>query len=866
MELLEREAPLAQLIDAARRVRENSRGACALVYGEAGIGKTALVQACIKQLDAAQTRLLLAGCEALYTPRPLGPLVDLAAHFEPSIAVALRSGTGGVGMFAQLLDELRDSGRPTVLVIEDMHWADAATLDFVRYCARRAHHMALLLVLTYRSDELAADHPLRRVIGELPAAITMRTALQRLSADAVARLAARGARSARQVYEATGGNPFYVTEVLSTAGSGVPPSVSDAVLARLAGLSGNAREVTERVSLFPNQVEATLLHALAPTAPEALDECLQQGLLVARGNAIAFRHELAREAVQQSISAPRRAALHGAVFAALRAAADDGELLARQVHHAAGAGLDAEVLKLAPRAARQAAASGAHRESARLYALALRHAQMLAPADRAALLEARAQVCASASLLGEAVRARGEALALHRQLGNCRAVGVNLRWLAFLSIWCDGMPKAYEYARQAIETLETLPPDAELALAYRAHAHLHLVNDQPDEARVWAGKALALAESVGDAAALSQALDTQATVSLRMAEPPEGWAMLQRSLDLALANGLEQEASIAYNNFLAMSLVHRRYAAAVEHADRGIAYCEARGVDTFTVRMRIRRAYAHLQRGHWHGAAADLAEVREHHWPAPMEQAARDFVQGLLDLRRGAAGADDRLEHAAATMRRLDVRIWFTSVAAARAETAWLRGDAPAVQHLAAPEFEQALSIGDAWGAGELAAWLFRAGHAVAAPPSALATPYALEVSGRAREAAQAWQCIGDTYQRALVLAGGDEAELREALQLSETLGTTPLAELIRRRLRARGARGVQRGPQPRTRNDPLGLTAREREVFERLLRGLSNAEIAQRLHRSGRTVEHHVAAVFNKLGVGSRAELMAGFRAGHRS
>ena len=863
MELLEREAPLAQLTEVAGRVRSLARGECALVHGEAGIGKTALVHAFAQRLDATRTEVLIAGCEALYTPRPLGPLVDLAERFAAPISAALRSGTGWAALFPQLLDQLRAAQRPTLLVIEDMHWADAATLDFVRYCGRRLHDVALLLLLTYRSDELAADHPLKRVVGELPSATTTRIALARLSVDAVTTLVERSTRSARRVHEVTGGNPFYVTEVLSAAGSGVPPSVNDAVLARLAGLSAAAREVAEHVSLFPNQVDVALLRAVAATPPEAVDECLQQGLLVACGDALAFRHELAREAVQQAISPIRRANLHAAAFAALRAAAiDDNDLLARQVHHAAGAGLTDEVTRLAPRAARQAQASGAHREAARLYALALRHGAALPAAERATLLEARAQACAAASLQSEAMRALREAVALHRELGNRRAEGINLRLLARLSPWCDTLSAAFDSVRQAIDALETLPPDAELALAYSAQAHLLLLDDRVSEVEPWGSKAIALAETLGDASALSQALNTVACARLRLAEPPDAWQMLQRSLDLALAHGLEPEASLAYNNLHIMSLVHRHYARGVEHADRGIAYCEARGIDTLTVRMRIRRAYAHLQIGQWDRVEGDLTEVREHHLPSAQEQVTRDLVRALLDLRRGVDSAAAQLERLALATQQLQMHIWFTSAAAACAEAAWLRGDARAVQRVAAPALDHALAIGDPWRAGELAAWLARAGHAPAAPASALAAPYALEVSGRLREAAQAWAQLGCPYERVLALASGDEADLRHALEGSEALGAAPVAELIRRRLRARGVRGVQRGPHERTRGDPLGLTARERQVFERLLQGSSNVAIAQRLHRSARTVEHHVAAVFGKLGVNSRAQLIAGFGA----
>jgi DNA-binding CsgD family transcriptional regulator len=859
VELLEREAPLAQLNQIIDRVRQRAQGECVLVHGEVGIGKTSLVRLFVQGLEPATTTALIAGCEALNTPRPLGPLVDLAQRFPPNVSAALHAGSVWNGLFPALLGALRDAPLPTLLAIEDLHWADAATLDFVRYLGRRLHDVAMVLLLTYRSDELPADHPLRRVLGELPAANTTRIALARLSAAAVAILAARGSCSAQRVFDATGGNPFYVTELLASEGSGLPPSVNDAVLARLSRLSPSAREVVERVSLFPTQVDASLLKAIAPAPSAAIDEGLQQGLLVTQGDdALGFRHELAREAVHQAINPYRRAELHAAAFAALRAASDADESLARQVHHAEGAGLVDEVVTLAPRAARYAAASGAHRDAAHLYARALRHSTV--PAERAALLEARAIACTMASLHGEAVQAHREALKLRRELGDRRSEGINLRWLARLHGWGDSIAAAFDYAHQAITALEGLPPDAELAMAYCTLSHLNLVGERMDEVEAPGLKAIALAERLGDAAALSQALNNVGTARLRLADEPIGWRMLERSLELALEHRLEPEAALGFTNLHVMSLVHRHFARALEHAERGIAYCEAKGIDVFTTRLRIRRAFAWLQTGRWDRAGADLAEVRAYRSLSAMEQATRDFVQSLLDLRRGASGAPQRLAQTVATMQRLGVRTWLTSTAAACAESAWLRGDADALRCAAAPALEQAVSIGDPWRAGELAAWLVRGGGAPGEPQATFAGPYTLEVAGRAREAAQAWARLGCPYEHALALSSGDEADLREALQCFERLGAAPAAEAVRRRLRALGARGVQRGPQPRTLDDPLGLTARERQVFELLRQGASNAAIAARMHRSERTVEHHVAALFAKLGVNSRTQLTAAF------
>jgi DNA-binding NarL/FixJ family response regulator len=150
------------------------------------------------------------------------------------------------------------------------------------------------------------------------------------------------------------------------------------------------------------------------------------------------------------------------------------------------------------------------------------------------------------------------------------------------------------------------------------------------------------------------------------------------------------------------------------------------------------------------------------------------------------------------------------------------------------------------------------------AAPGECAEPYALQMAGQWREAAQAWQQIGCPYEQARALADGDEPAQRSALTLFDALGARPAAEALRLRLRDAGVRGVARGARASTREHPFGLTTRELQTLELLCEGLRNAEIAARLHRSVRTVDHHLAAVFAKLGVDSRvAAIAAAQRAG---
>jgi len=161
---------------------------------------------------------------------------------------------------------------------------------------------------------------------------------------------------------------------------------------------------------------------------------------------------------------------------------------------------------------------------------------------------------------------------------------------------------------------------------------------------------------------------------------------------------------------------------------------------------------------------------------------------------------------------------------------------------------------GHAWFIGELAAWCWRAGTLQDVPANC-AEPYALEISGRWREAADAWQQLGCPYARARALAEGDAEAQQEALAVFDTLGARPAAEALRRRLREAGVRGVARGARASTRSHPCGLTSAEMRVLSLMAEDLRDADIAARLHRSVRTVHHHVASVLAKLEVGTRLE-----------
>src|SRR4051794_13984582 len=383
--LLERAAELGALERCLAAVRAERRGRLVLIAGEAGIGKTALVRALCARGRA--DRVLWGACDALHTPRPLGPLLDMADSAGGALAAAVDGGCAPGALLAALAEDLRRPP-PAVVVLEDLHWADEATLDVLRLLARRIESVPALVVATYRDDGLQRGHPLRLALGEMPREATDRVRLRPLSLEAVTALAGTAAVDAAELHRRTGGNAFYVTEVVAADGGGeIPDTVREAVLARVARLPPDARAVLGAVAIVPLHAELWLLEALAGGGLDGLDACLRSGMLRADGDAVAFRHEIARVAVEDALAPHERARLHRRALDALAGAGTGRGDLARLAHHADSAGDPDAVLRHAPAAGERAARLGSHPEAAAHLRRALRHADRLPAPRRAEPLE-----------------------------------------------------------------------------------------------------------------------------------------------------------------------------------------------------------------------------------------------------------------------------------------------------------------------------------------------------------------------------------------------------------------------------------------------------------------------------------------------
>jgi DNA-binding NarL/FixJ family response regulator len=853
-QLVEREEALAAL---RRYLDEEASavGRIVLIRGEAGIGKTALLKAFVQDCPAG-VDVLWGACDGVSTPRPYGPFEDMADALGAEFR-GLLDANASRGELGRFLLKWLATGPLRVLIIEDVQWADQATLDLLAFLARRIERVPVLLLLTHRDGDGSAPSVDRVLGGVASLPILRQLPLEPLSRAGVERLAADTGVDAQELHRITAGNPFYVHEVLDAGLTRIPVSVRDAVRARVAQLDERGRRALQVAAILGVRAEPWLLTAVAGEDILGIDECLQVGLLT-KADGIAFAHELTRMVVLEDVPVIHGIALHRRALAAVEQAGIGDP--ARLAYHAEGSAERDPVLRHAPAAGQRALAAGSHREAIAQFERALRFADGIAPDARAALLEPLSRALYLIMHHPEAYQAAAEAAALRRKADDDLATAADLSFLAEVALRADHGPEAWSAAREAIALAEPMGDRRELAMAYATLGRLETLDGRNREGRANSERALEIARRIEDTEVTAVALGTIGSIELDLADE-RGWADLGESARLGRELNLPYLVDRALYDLGLSSLAWRRYEVAREYFQQVQEYFRElwdSRIDLYGIDSPI--AEIEFVLGNW-----DAAVVRGHAALADTRRRSADRIMAMtvlarIAVRRGESGSQARLADLRSCVAGLDAvaePIVEQLVLVAEAEAAWISGDlAPLVPRLRAA-YSAACREGSRASIGELGIWLWRA-SALSELDERAEQAHLLEVAGRAREAAAVWEQLSVPYEAALSLAGSsDAADVQRAHEELTRLGATAVAHKVALRLRELGS-PVPRGPRPATRANPRGLTEREWEIARLLALGLSNAEIADRLVVSPKTVGHHVSAVLAKLSVRRRAEVAA--------
>lgn len=856
---LERETHLNRLRDLDHSIGK-SGGKIAFISGEAGIGKSTLIEHFLSGMEEGR-RSAIGLCDPLHTPRPLGPVQDLAFQVFDDAKGALPEEAYFYG-FMQKLERLSSS---VVLVMEDLHWVDERTLDWLKFVGRRIAALPILLICSYRDDEVDAGHSLMSAMGHIPATSKVHIPLSPLSLNAIRHLKSEDGLSAEKMLEITGGNPFFLTEIASEAiASGdVPTSVADALNARLNQLADPAIRFIEILSCWPGLIPPTSLQVL----PEHLlktgfEIALKRRFLIDVEGGYKFRHELVRQAAYGRLLPSQKTEAH-ALFLNFLLEGEDTPQLDMIVYHAFGAQNDAVLLRFAPLAAEKAARYGAHREAALYLEYAKQLSHKATDEQAAEIFESWAYEAGLSKVIDkDVIEAQKAALALWRKVGRPDRVGENLRWLSRF-VWYQGeAEKAQTYVQQAIAILENEAPSSETAKAYALRAQFFMLQDNMAEAADWGLKALDVEKRFSDPETRAHALNTVGSAKLFRGDR-QGEVFLRDSLKLSLAEGFHEQAARVYTNLSECLIELRDLDNAEQLLDEGIAFDTAHDLDSWTYYLIGRKAQLRFEQDRYDEAIAIARDVMQQDNQTLLMRMPALLVLARSLIRIGNSDGAVALERAKEAAEAIGEPQYLVVVWIAELEQAVLGVNTAsaktAFEHI--NSLDQDLLSPRKY--GECLFWAVLAGLPLNSWLERPVPETFPNLLGDDFEAAyQAFEAEASHYLAAWSLVQSNEAFLlRKADAMFREIGAVAARKAMRmcpvESIGLAGLPKLERGQYTAAKQHPYGLTKKEQAVLRLLVDGKSNATIADDLSRSRRTVENHVASILSKLQARNRLEVV---------
>lgn len=844
--LVERQPQLQTLETAV--VSSTHSGTVVLISGEAGFGKTSLIETFTRSLDH-RYQVLTAACEPIGIPAAFAPLFEVLDDLPDELRDDIRSGMGRPAVYSGMLELIKNER--VVLVFEDMHRADEATLGLVRYLGRRIASTNSTLLITYRSEEVDLSHPLRLVIADLGSSAE-RIDLPALTPAGVAEMARGLDVDPDDIYETTLGNPFFVEEVIRHPGLKVPPTVANAVLASAAQLPEEALEIIYLVALSPDGVPLRLVTADNGSAGAHVDQAVQRRLLSVQGGVVSCRHELIRDTFTQTIPPSQEQSLHLRLLTYLEAGSGSSPDVTRLAYHSIGAGNADKAVAYSLQAARDAARAGAHRQASFHYSNALRYRNSIATEDLSEiLLEAANEHCAVNRFENatELARMRLDLAEDHFDLARAHAR------VSFFESRKNDLSASHASATHALSVLSEESATEELALALAVIAWGELARGNCQDVVSFGERAIETARQAGSLEIEIQAATTTATARWLIGDDT-GITLLEKTAAKALEADTGESAARVLNNLGVVALSSQKLTQARHWYEEVINYATVRELDAWYVAATTTLATINIKSGRWDDADRSLEMVLGQRTCLNTEMEALANA-AVLRARRGDPGAAQLVEEALARIDPDVGQILDTEACILSMEAAWL-GLLPmtrAVDRYASWSAART-SINGTWNLPGIAFWACRLGFD--RPEGNIVGPAGLEWDGDVAAAAAEWEALGFPVEAAITRAMLPHTDLGAVFADLAALGAEGVIRGLQRELQRRGVKKIPRGERQATKQNPAGLTPRQAEVLDLMTSGMSNAAIAQELFISEKTASHHVSAILTKLNVASRLEAVA--------